>query len=297
MATSSPFFSLVVPTYNRASLIGKTLQSLLQIAYKEFEIIVVDDGSTDDTRAVVDPFLSDVVKYYYKPNGERGAARNFGQQKAKGSYVNFFDSDDLALVNHLSEAAQTANRLNQPEVFALGYDVRNENGALIREVTDLPSPVNSSLITGNHLSANGVFLRKDVAACWPFSENRALSASEDYVLWMKLAARYDISFVPVITSTVVDHPSRSVVTINKTTFYARMEALQRELLEDDAFKSKFGDQWNKFRAYQEIYIALHLGMAGIKGSESLTHLWQAAGLYAPAVFTRRFASALKHCLS
>jgi hypothetical protein len=178
----------------------------------------------------------------------------------------------------------------------LGYDVKNEAGSVIREVSDLDSPVNASLITGNHLSINGVFVRKDVAEQWPFSEDRALSASEDYALWMRLSARYNLYFVQSITSSVIDHQARSVVTINRRQFMNRMDALSNELWSDHTFRDQFGKQWNKFKAFQEIYMALHLGLAGIKGRESFVHAKNAALLYPPSIFTRRFAAAVKHCL-
>ncbi len=98
------FFSVVIPTYNRASFVGKTIQSLLAQTYSHFEIIVVDDGSTDDTEAVVRGIRSDKLTYHKKKNGERAAARNTGARLAKGDYVNFFDSDDLAYPVHLHTA-------------------------------------------------------------------------------------------------------------------------------------------------------------------------------------------------
>ena len=78
------FISVIIPTYNRAHLIAGTLDSILAQKYQDFEIIIVDDGSTDDTEMVVASYLSDNVSYYKKENGERGAARNFGASKAKG---------------------------------------------------------------------------------------------------------------------------------------------------------------------------------------------------------------------
>src|SRR5687767_9278561 len=98
----SPVFSIVIPTYNRAHLIKKTIESVLAQDFADFELLVVDDGSKDDTESVVSSFTDKRVHYFKKQNGERGAARNFGAARAKGSYLNFFDSDDLLYRNHLS---------------------------------------------------------------------------------------------------------------------------------------------------------------------------------------------------
>src|SRR5215203_5908009 len=99
------FFSVIIPCYNRASMIGKTVKSLQQQAYTSYEIIIVDDGSTDNTEQVVSEIADERTRYHKKQNEERAAARNYGARLAEGYYLNFFDSDDLALSNHLSEAA------------------------------------------------------------------------------------------------------------------------------------------------------------------------------------------------
>src|SRR5690554_3150909 len=88
-------FSVIIPTYNRASLITKTIESVIDQSYQNFEIIVVDDGSTDNTKEVVKLIMDPRLKYFYVENGERGRARNIGTFHAEGKYVTFLDSDDL----------------------------------------------------------------------------------------------------------------------------------------------------------------------------------------------------------
>lgn len=89
-----PLVSVIIPTYNRASLIGQSLKSALNQTYRNCEIIVVDDGSTDNTRQVVESFGS-VIRYIYKDNSGPSVSRNVGIREAKGEYVAFLDSDDL----------------------------------------------------------------------------------------------------------------------------------------------------------------------------------------------------------
>ena len=71
-------FSVVIPTYNRAGLIGLTIRSFLEQDHKSFEILVVDDGGTDNTKEIISSFNDHRIQYLYKENGERGAARNWG---------------------------------------------------------------------------------------------------------------------------------------------------------------------------------------------------------------------------
>ena len=69
------------------------------------------------------PFLKENIKYFKKKNAERAAARNYGTLKAKGDYINWFDSDDLMLPDHLEEAVKMIQRYNQPEIFALSFTI------------------------------------------------------------------------------------------------------------------------------------------------------------------------------
>src|SRR5947207_15233453 len=86
--------SVIIPSYNRANILGETLDSVLAQSYTEFEAIVVDDGSTDRTPDVVAEYTDPRVRYFYKPNGGLSSARNFGLQLANGEFIAFLDSDD-----------------------------------------------------------------------------------------------------------------------------------------------------------------------------------------------------------
>ena len=96
----TPLISIIIPTYNRAHIIGETLDSVLSQTYQNWECIVVDDGSTDNTDAVMQKYCNkdSRFKYYYRPDehlsGGNGA-RNYGFKKSKGKYIQWFDSDDL----------------------------------------------------------------------------------------------------------------------------------------------------------------------------------------------------------
>ena len=290
------FFSIVIPTYNRAGFIVKTLQSLLRQQYDNFEILVVDDGSTDNTAEAVNRIGDKRVSYYKKQNEERGAARNYGARLAKGDYINFFDSDDVAYENHLAAAHRAVTKLASPEVFHLGYDVKDEEGVILKKADNYPQTINDLLVNGNHLSCNGVFIRKDIAGSYPFSENRSLSASEDYALWLRLASRFPFHCVNEITSTVVNHDARSVIRINRDHFLQRIELLQMEVLNDGEFIRRYKGQINVFKAFLNIYIALHLAMANNPKKENFPFLVKAVKLKPSIIISYRFLAALKNVI-
>ena len=89
-----PFFSIVIPTYNRAHTIGETIRSCRRQRYNDFELLIVDDGSTDDTEAVVRSIGDPRIRYLRRDNGGPAAARNTGIDAARGRYIAFLDSDD-----------------------------------------------------------------------------------------------------------------------------------------------------------------------------------------------------------
>lgn len=96
-----PSVSIIIPTYNRSHLLKEALLSCLAQTYQDFEVIVVDDGSTDDTKQVVESLGNDKIKYVYQTNCGRSKARNKAIKMAQGKYITFLDSDDCYLPNKL----------------------------------------------------------------------------------------------------------------------------------------------------------------------------------------------------
>jgi len=90
-----PTVSIIIPTYNRGHLLGRAIQSVLAQTYQDFELIIVDDGSTDETEKLVKSFNSEMIRYIrHRENKGPSAARNIGIRVAKGDYIAFQDSDD-----------------------------------------------------------------------------------------------------------------------------------------------------------------------------------------------------------
>lgn len=293
----NPFFTIVVPTYNRADLIAKTLESLLRQTYPHFEIIVVDDGSTDNTAAVVSKNTDPRVQYVKKNNAERAAARNFGAARAKGHFVNFFDSDDIALPNHLQEAANVLAAHPDAAWFHLGYSWATPDEHVFRNVNSFSGDtLNAIMSHGNPLSCNGVFVRTDIIRANPFNEDRALSASEDYELWCRLTARYPLYYSNTITSLVIDHEMRSVRTIHGEKLINRLSLFTKYLKEDQVTVNYFGKDFAKIKMDANSYIALHLANEPKFKLKSIAYLCKALG-DSPALLTnKRFYATIKNIL-
>jgi glycosyltransferase involved in cell wall biosynthesis len=297
MHQDSVFFSFIIPTYNRANFIGKTIDSLLKQQYNNYEIIVVDDGSTDNTEDVIKKYAAPNFTYIKKQNAERAAARNFGAAIAKGEYVNFFDSDDLAYPNHLVEAVSVINKHQHPEWFHLSFELLTPEGKIIQQMENNIAPaLNQKMYTGNILSCNGVFIRHDIALKNKFNEDRQLSASEDYELWCRLTARFPLYYSNTITSVVIDHDMRSMNKINGEPLLKRLNLLVYYLGNDKETVQYFGRNFNKIEMYAYSYIAVSLADQRKFKLISLQYLLRAFKRSTTIVTKKTFYATVKNLL-
>lgn len=282
-----PYFSVIIPTYNRAAFLPAALDSVLKQKFPSFEIIVVDDGSTDNTEMVVNNYRDERIRYIRQENKERAAARNTGMLYSKAPFVTFLDSDDTILPNHLA-VARTFIEVHKPMIFHLGYDVLSPAGEMISKWTPLPSPANKKLLDGNYLSCMGVFISRDVFSRFRFNEDRDLSGSEDYEYWLRLAGHFDILTSPEVTAALINHEQRSVIQTDASRLIRRIELLKQYLKEDDAFVRKYRDSFDRWEAYLDIYVALHLSLMKGRASQSLYYLWQSLIKFPRVILSRRF---------
>ena len=186
------FFSIIIPTYNRADLLPETIRSVQNQTFMDWECIVVDDGSTDGTRQVVEAIIkSDSrIKYFFQENAERSAARNNGIRNSSGEYICFLDSDDHFLSNHLYDLGKMidSQRIEKAMVIYQAINISNEK----QEVTKLEQPGDNlvEFIYLNPISPSRVCVSKDVLDELNFDEDIVIV--EDVILWMKIANSYPI---------------------------------------------------------------------------------------------------------
>lgn len=292
MNSAQPLFTIIIPTYNRAHLIKKTVDSVLAQEFGDFEILIVDDGSQDNTEEVVEMIADRRIKYHKKKNQERGAARNFGASRAMGLYVNFFDSDDLMYPNHLLVASKKIKEAINPEFFHLAYDFKDETGRIIKQVNDFSVDIQKDILFNNRLSCNGIFIRKDIAQQFPFEENRILASSEDWELWIRLSSRFKLHFSNDITSSVVNHKSRSLFTINAENVIERDLFLIDRIKADPIVKAAFKQSISRYIAERYTFFMLCLA-ENQKRSDVWKWAMRAAKAFPPIIFSKRFLASIK----
>lgn len=144
-----PFFSVIIPTYNRSSELIKAVQSLQEQQYGDLEIIIVDDGSTDDTRQRVADFHGIDIRYHYQDNGGVCLARNQGASLATGKYLVFLDSDDLLVADALSNYHQVLFRTSASIAFG--------DMELVDSVSGRRTKIPSRNPYGN-VNSNGIYI-------------------------------------------------------------------------------------------------------------------------------------------
>jgi glycosyltransferase involved in cell wall biosynthesis len=102
----SPYFSIVIPVFNRAATIGPTIESCLKQSFTDFEVVIVDDGSGDNLEGTINAYSDPRIRYVWRKNGGGSAARNTGIETARGKYIAFLDSDDFFLEDKLFKCHQ-----------------------------------------------------------------------------------------------------------------------------------------------------------------------------------------------
>ncbi len=284
-----PFFSIIIPTYNRAHLIRDTLWSIHKQKFQDYEVLVIDDGGKDNTKEIVERLNDDRFRYYWKENAERGAARNFGANLAKGSILNFFDSDDIAFENHLSVAYEYfKSGTNDNTIYHTSYcfylqDRHYDNTISIGRL-------NSKIIQSNCLSCNNVFIPKAIFEKEKFSEVRNLSASEDWDLWIRLSLIYSIVGVEDITSAIVQHDSRSMAIASGISTEIRSQSLLESLR---PYLISRSDIVKNITSEMYSLSALHYALEGNR-SDAFRCMIISIRSQLSVVFSRRFLAIIKH---
>lgn len=191
--------TVVIPTYNRATFIGQAIQSVIDQEGVRTEIVVVDDGSTDNTGEIVAPF-GDRVRYMRQANKREGAARNAGVKVASGEVIAFLDSDDSYLPGKLKRDLDAFGiRPNAGMVYSPAIYVDDHGTILRTEPTNPPLTREvDALVRGNFVpmssTAVSAIVLREVGG---FSELPEMSGSYDWQLWVRIAARRPLMFVPV----------------------------------------------------------------------------------------------------
>lgn len=195
--------SVVITAYNHGRYIGKTIKSVLNQSFQDFEIIVLDDGSPDNTREAVSGFKDGRIKYYYQKNsGLPACGRNAGIVLAHGKYIALMDGDDFWHRDKLLKSVKVLD--DMPDVALVCHNENIVHGDKVvkqssyaQHQEDMYSQL---LFSGNCLHTSAVIFRREVffGDGFKFCEDKDLYTVEDYEYWLRLSRKYKFYFMPEV---------------------------------------------------------------------------------------------------
>jgi glycosyltransferase involved in cell wall biosynthesis len=211
-----PEVSVIIPTYNRAKWVKEAVESVIAQDFPDYEVLVVDDGSTDKTRETLSAFGKGIQIIEMEHSGLPAQARNKGIQAARGTYLAFLDSDDRWLPGKLSRQMKLIQHHPEAGLCCTNAAIQREGEAEWKETffpsqPDFVGDALSALIRNNFIITSSVLIRKDlVQSCGGFDESERLRALEDYDLWLKVAGKTRIGYLCEALVIYNDRPTNSL---------------------------------------------------------------------------------------
>lgn len=297
-------FSIVIPTFNRADFLIFAINSVSAQSYSNWELIIIDDGSTDKTAEVVRQLKDKRIKYFYQENAERSAARNNGIMHAKGEYICFLDSDDEFNNTYLEELhKEIENREYEKAVF-MGKLVFKQNKTIIKSTDpfsnekDLPQKLLKSYSVIPCLQC----VHRDIFEKYKFHPD--FSLWEDTHLFLRIFENFNlypvhkaIIFVNTHTGSTVAQNFNEVSIDSLNRYLAAINDLDRNIdfLKTEKNKKKIFKSYrsNKIRMYfyqaktnKQYAVAFRIGLILLRNKFNLTNLFTFVKLF-PSILLRK----------
>lgn len=262
----TPFFSVVVPVYNRAAILGKTLRSVLAQTEQDFEIVVVDDGSADQPARTVEEIGDPRIVFVRQENRGGGAARNTGIDTARGRFVAFLDSDDEFLPHHLATMRRLIERESRTAGYARIIVDRGEGRTFvkppraIREGEDMATYL---LCDRGFVPTSTIVVERAMATAVRFHENLAAAEDTDFAIRLTLAGvRFVMAEEPGVHWQDIGDPNRLSSGRKSATMLQWIEELKPQI-PAKAYYGCLGWAYAKYVATQDRFAALKLYLSAV----------------------------------
>ena len=198
---SQVLVTIITPTFNRASFLSMAIDSVLSQTFPDFELIIIDDGSTDNSCEVIDAYQQkdDRIVYIYQQNQGQSVARNRGLAEARGKFICFLDSDNAWVPEKLEVCLQAFERYPEADVVYGDFIIIDADGKElgVNRMRRFSGRITAQLLRDNFVSMNTTMTR---ASCFHelggFSEDERYA--EDYELWLRLSTRFSFRYLPEI---------------------------------------------------------------------------------------------------
>jgi glycosyltransferase involved in cell wall biosynthesis len=259
----SPLVSIIIPSFNYGHYIPQTLSALLNQSYQNWEAIIVDDGSKDNTQKAVDGFITtdSRFKYFYKENGGLADARNYGITKAQGQYIQFLDADDLLSYHklsiqtsfmefnkdcHISYTIAKYFASENPDILYNNYNLCDEEW--MQKASGNGVSLLMLFINENLFPVNSALIRRDLFVIDGLTFNTEMKYLEDWEFWIRcVLKRFHFNYIP-------DEQAFSLIRVHKESM--SKNRLQMYNYEEKLFKKLYIAIYNRDLAEKEILLGL-----------------------------------------
>ena len=290
-------FSIVIPTYNRATILKETLHSALAQTCRDFEIIVVDDGSTDNTKQIIEEIGHDKIIYHYKKNEERSIARNFGADKASGQYLIFLDSDDKMDENHLLMIYKFLEKNKFSPLFIFtGYKLLRPDGQPVYAYAQSGVFKPERLAYGNYLGCSSVVVSKELFKKYYFNTDPKIILFEDWELWLRILSENTLNCLPNKTISMTNHHGRSVLNSSAEQLKNKITALKNQVLNNSPLIANSFINKRTFLMGLYSYASLHIALTKRNKASSIKLLLLSFFNCPTLIFKKRFFGIIKQLL-
>ncbi|OGM11468.1 hypothetical protein A2Z22_00255 [Candidatus Woesebacteria bacterium RBG_16_34_12] len=213
-----PLVSVIIPTYNRSSMLKNSIESVLKQTYHNFELIIVDDGSTDNTKEVVKKIKDKRIKYFYKKNQGPASAQNYGIKHSGGKYITILGDDDLYLPNKIDVQVELLEKNSDYGFCYSNIYLKNKDKLHLYLSNE---PFNSHLnllLSKNFIAAPTVMIKSNTLKSLK-GFNESYEIAEDYDLWLRAAKKYLFDYINKPLVIVNLHDSNLCRDIKKVSYY------------------------------------------------------------------------------
>lgn len=202
----SPFFSIVIPLYNKESYISTTLNAVLNQSFQDFEIVIVNDGSTDQSLSIIKTFTDKRIKLIHQKNQGVSVARNTAIKSSIGTYIATLDGDDLWKENHLEELKKCITLFKNAVLYCNNYEIKRHDGFITKakfnfdyttECLIVPDFFEANIINYIPHSSSVAFKKDTFFKIGAY--NTQLRTGQDIDLWIRFGLHGPIAFNPTVT--------------------------------------------------------------------------------------------------
>lgn len=292
---SKPYFSIIIPTYNRAKLIQKTLKSVLSQTFEDFEVIIIDNCSEDNSVEALQKYLEDkrFKLIVNKRNLERAGARNVGFKAAEGKFLTLLDSDDFMYASNLQDAYDFSQ--NNPQIYFFHnlYELVDEDMKSIGKYSYPSSNIQRAISKGNFLSCIGVFLHRKVYTEYLFDEDSRVLGSEDWELWLRILAEYPLGRINKINSAILAHENRSIHQFALEKIMDRKMFIIDKCLHNPKTAEVYTKYESLMKASAYLFTAVQSNESRLR-SLSFKYMFESFKERPSIIFTKRFLTVLKN---